>query len=156
MTMKLYEIANALADESSYLNQETGEVDVELLDKLSVAYDQKVDSICTIIGEYDSEIAYIEQEIARLGEMKKRRQKRIDGLKNYLTFCIADKWSNSRYTVSVRSTQAVEADVDKIPDEYKRTTIKVEPDKKKLAESLKVGLVVPGATLKVNRSINIR
>lgn len=154
--MKLYEIADALADESKYLNPETGEVDVEMLDKLSVAYDNKVDSICTIIGELEQEIAYLDTETARFNEMKKRRQKRIDGLKNYLTFCIADKWSNARYTVSVRSSQAVDCDIDQIPDEYKRTTVKVEPDKKKIAESLKGGLIVPGATLTVNRSINIK
>ena len=154
--MRLYEIADALKDESNYINPETGEVDVEKLTQLTVDFDNKVDSICTIIGELEQEEKYLAEEIERLTEKKKRKRKRIDGMKQYLTFSIAEKWSNPRYTVSVRTTQAVDCDVNQIPDEYKRTTTKVEPDKKKIAESIKLGLVVPGAQLVVNRSANIK
>ena len=51
--MRLYEIVDALADDSKYINSETGEIDVELLDKLTVDYNDKIDSICTIIQELD-------------------------------------------------------------------------------------------------------
>lgn len=154
--MKLYEIIAELNDETKYVNPETGEIDVELLNSLAVAYDEKVDSICTIISEREADEAYLTAEIERLTEKKKRNRKRIDGLKNYLTFCIADKWNNGRYTVTVRTTQAVEADINLIPEEYKRTTVKVEVDKKKIGEVLKAGGVINGAALKTNRSASIK
>lgn len=154
--MKLYEITDALADESAYINPETGEVDVELISNLSVAYDEKVDSICTIIKEREADDAQLAAEIERLTEKRKRNKKRIDGLKSYLAFCIPDKWSNKRYTVSIRTNQSVEANVDILPEEYKRTTVKVEADKKKLADVLKGGVEIPGASLVTSRSTTIK
>lgn len=154
--MKLYEIANVLQDESNYINEETGEVDIELLNNLSIAYDDKVDSICTMIAELDNEIDFITAEIERLKDKVKSKQKRIESLKSYLTFCIPDKWKNARYSVSIRTNQSVDADLDKIPDEYKRVTTKVEIDKKKIGEVLKNGGTVEGATLKTSRSATIK
>lgn len=154
--MKLYEIADALNDDSAYINPETGEVDCEMLNDLQVAYDDKVDSICTIIAERENDDLALATEIERLTEKRKRNRKRIDGLKQYLMFCIADKWQNKRYTVKVRTSTSVDADVDAIPDEYKRTSTTVAPDKKKIADALKAGLEIHGASLKVNRTISIQ
>ena len=154
--MRLYEIVDALADDSKYINSETGEIDVELLDKLTVDYNDKIDSICTIIQEREADDAQLAAEIERLNAKRKRNRKRIDGLKNYLAFCIPDKWSNTRYTVHVRTNTSVEADINAIPDEYKRTTTTVEVDKKKIADQLKLGVEVPGATLKSSRSTTIK
>lgn len=156
--MKLYEIADALADDSAYINPETGEVDVELLTELNIEFDTKVDSICTIIREREQHDLALAAEIERLQEKRKRNQKRLEGLKNYLAFCIPDKWTNTRYTVSIRTTTSVDADVNEIPDEYKRikTTTMVEVDKKKIADAIKGGAAIPGATLKSSRSTTIK
>ena len=154
--MKLYEIVDALQDESKYINAETGEIDVELLSQLNVEYDSKVDSICTIIKELENDDFALSAEIERLKEKREAKKKRIEGLKSYLTFCIPDKWGNARYTVTIRNNQRVDADLDLIPDEYKRTTTKVEADKKRIAERLKCGETIPGATLIVNRTPTIK
>ena len=154
--MKLYEIAEALQNEENYINMETGEIDIELLNNLSIAYDEKVDSICTMIAELDNEIGFITAEIERLKDKVKSKQKRIEAFKSYLTFCIPDKWKNARYSVSIRTNQSVDADLDKIPEEYKRVTTKVEIDKKKIGDVLKNGGTVEGATLKTSRSATIK
>lgn len=154
--MKLYEIAQELQNEENYINQETGEVDLDMLSNLSIAYDEKVDSICTIIGEMEHEIEYITAEIDRLKDKSKSRAKRIEALKSYLTFCIPDKWKNTRYSVSIRTNQSVEADINAIPEEYKRVKTTVEVDKKKIGEVLKNGGTVTGATLKTSRSATIK
>lgn len=154
--MKLYEIAEALINEENYINQETGEIDIELLNNLSIAYDDKVDSICTMIAELDNDIGFIAGEMERLKDKVNAKKKRIESLKSYLTFCIPDKWKNARYSVSIRTNQSVDADLDKIPEEYKRVTTKVEVDKKKIGEVLKNGGTVEGATLKTSRSATIK
>lgn len=156
--MKLYEIVDALQDDSKYINPETGEIDVELLSQLDVEFNAKVDSICTIIREREQDDLALAAEIERLNEKRKRNQKRLDGLKNYLAFCIPDKWANTRYTVSIRTNTSVDADIDAIPEEYKRvkTTTTVEVDKKKIADALKGGVAIPGATLKSSRSTTIK
>ena len=156
--MKLYEIVDALQDESKYINAETGEIDVELLAQLDVEFNTKVDSICTIIREREQDDLALATEIERLQEKRKRNNKRLEGLKAYLAFCIPDKWANTRYTVSIRTNTSVDADINAIPDEYKRvkTTTTVEVDKKKIAEALKGGAAIPGATLKSSRSTTIK
>ena len=156
--MKLYEIVDALQDESKYINAETGEIDVELLAQLDVEFNTKVDSICTIIREREQDDLALAAEIERLQEKRKRNQKRLEGLKAYLAFCIPDKWKNTRYTVSVRTTTSVDADINAIPEEYKRvkTTTTVEVDKKKIADAIKGGAAIPGATLKSSRSTTIK
>ena len=156
--MKLYEIVDALQDESKYINAETGEIDVELLAQLDVEFNTKVDSICTIIREREQDDLALAAEIERLQEKRKRNNKRLEGLKNYLAFCIPDKWANTRYTVSVRTNTSVDADINAIPEEYKRvkTTTTVEVDKKKIADAIKNGATIPGATLKSSRSTTIK
>lgn len=154
--MKLYEIIDALQDESKYINAETGEIDVELLAQLDVEFNTKVDSICTIIREREQDDLALAAEIERLQEKRKRNHKRLEGLKAYLAFCIPDKWTNTRYTVNIRTNTSVEADINTIPEEYKRTTTKVEVDKKKIADAIKNGATIPGATLKSSRSTTIK
>lgn len=153
--MKLYEIVDALNDESAYINPETGEVEIEALNDLKVEYDDKIDSICTIVAERENDDIALAAEIERLQEKRKRNRKRIDGLKQYLAFCIADKWKNKRYSVSVRTSTSVDADINAIPDEYKRTKTTIEIDKKKITDVLKGGGEIPGATFKVSRTIQI-
>ncbi len=43
-----------------------------------------------------------------------------------------------------------------LPDEYKRIKTEISPDKIKMLQEMKVGVVIPGAALKQNLKLDIR
>ena len=119
------------------------------------------DGIAYIKGQ-ESQIDAIGAEIKRLQELKKARENRLSRVRQgYTDFLIAvnkKKMETPRGTMTVAAAtySTVIDNIDELPDEYKRTTIKVDPDKTKIKEAISAGVNVAGAHLEAKQGIRIK
>lgn len=121
----------------------------------------KADNVVRFIRNLESEANAIKEEEKRLAEMRKKREKQVENLKQYLfDFTkVADgqKIKGSIFTVSIKKNPAsvVVDDLEAIPEEYKRVKTVVEADKTLLKKVLKENEVA-GAHLEQKESLNIK
>ena len=114
------------------------------------------------IKRQEGQVAEIDAEIKRLKALKEARENRLARVKRgYTEFLIATgakKIETASGNMAVSApTYATEIDsIDDLPDEYKRTTIKVEPDKTAIKQAIQSGHKVPGAHLEARQSIRIK
>lgn len=168
--MKLYEITNELREllENGFNStcvDEDGEIDEskvsQSIESLQLALDEKVDGIADYIQELNAmESALTDKE----RELKKRREgiaKKRDSLEQYLISCLLGlgqtKFETVTNKVTIRNSVAVAfEDESKIPEEYKETVTTEKISKSKIMAALKLGMVVDGAYLKANQSLQIK
>ena len=121
----------------------------------------KADNVVRFIRNLESEANAIKEEEKRLAEMRKKREKQVENLKQYLfDFTkVADgqKIKGSIFTVSIKKNPAsvVVDDLEAIPEEYKRVKTVIEADKTLLKKVLKDGKVA-GVHLEQKESLNIK
>ena len=121
----------------------------------------KADNVVRFIRNLESEANAIKEEEKRLAEMRKKREKQVENLKQYLfDFTkVADgqKIKGSIFTVSIKKNPAsvVVDDLEAIPEEYKRVKTVVEANKTLLKKVLKENEVA-GAHLEQKESLNIK
>ena len=121
----------------------------------------KADNVVRFIRNLESEANAIKEEEKRLAEMRKKREKQVENLKQYLfDFTkVADgqKIKGSIFTVSIKKNPAsvVIDDLEAIPEEYKRVKTVVEANKTLLKKVLKDGEVA-GVHLEQKESLNIK
>lgn len=121
----------------------------------------KADNVVRFIRNLESEANAIKEEEKRLAEMRKKREKQVENLKQYLfDFTkVADgqKIKGSIFTVSIKKNPAsvVVDDLEAIPEEYKRVKTVVEADKTLLKKILK-DVEVAGVHLEQKESLNIK
>lgn len=161
--MKLYEIDHAIAQELAFLEQaeETGETPEsikERLDALQVEREAKLAAIVAVAKNLSAEADACEAEAKRLKARATHNEKRIEGLKWYVSQVLkGEKWGNGVHAISYRNSEAVEVtDENKIPSLYMRETLYWEPDKKLLKEDLKNGASIPGVELRKNISVQFK
>ena len=121
----------------------------------------KADNVVRFIRNLESEANAIKEEEKRLAEMRKKREKQVENLKQYLfDFTkVADgqKIKGRIFTVSIKKNPAsvVIDDLEAIPEEYKRVKTVVEANKTLLKKVLKENEVA-GAHLEQKESLNIK
>lgn len=121
----------------------------------------KADNVVRFIRNLESEANAIKEEEKRLAEMRKKREKQVENLKQYLfDFTkVADgqKIKGSIFTVSIKKNPAsvVVDDLEVIPEEYKRVKTVVEADKTLLKKVLK-DEEIAGVHLEQKESLNIK
>lgn len=105
----------------------------------------------------------IDKRMDELKALKKSRKNRLErvrrGYADFLTAVGKRKIETpcGNMTVAAPTMTTIIDSIDELPDEYKRTTIKVEPDKTKIKEALMGSMrVVPGAHLEEKQSIRIK
>lgn len=156
--MKLYEISNDIIELAKYIEMsasvdEEDRVEVEEKLKKIEEYivsdlDNKLDSICNVISEWENDIAQIDNEIVRLKEMKNSKQIRIDNLKEYTKYslirCGKEKVETSLHKISVKNNPPyidIKVDVSELPEKYINTKIVTSPNKLLIKSDLKAGLL---------------
>ena len=161
--MKLYEIDNAIAQELEFLDaaEETGETPEsikERLDALQVEREAKLAAIVAVAKNLSAEADACEAEARRLKDRARHNEKRIEGLKWYVSQVLkGEKWGNGVHAISYRNSEAVEVTDDaKIPSLYMREVLYWEPDKKQIREDLKGGATIPGVELRKNVSVQFK
>ena len=158
--MTLYEMteqARALYD----LLQE-GEIDEQTLaDTLeAIGADQKVDSYCKIIRQYEADIEGIKMELERLREKKRIAENAVlrlkDGLYAFMEAQHTEKVDTGLFKASLGESKAVEViDPSKVPLEF-REVMPDKIDKFAVRKLLMEGKTVDGCTLKTTKVVRIK
>ena len=153
--MKLYEIDQAIMD---CIDMETGEIiDSEMLDKLQMERDAKIENVVCWIKELKAEAAALKAEKMAFAERQKVAENKMESFKKWLAYALdGQAFKSTRASVTFRATESVEVvDIFKLDENYIRYK-EPEADKKAIKEALKAGQTVAGATLVKNVSMIIK
>ena len=151
----LYEIN---AEIESCVDIETGEIlDIEKLEKLQIAFDEKVENIALWVKNLNAEAEAINKEKDSLAVRQKVCENKALGLKNYLSsFLNGQKFKTARVSISYRKSESVEVtDVSALDPEYYKV-VYPEADKTKVKDALKKGVILEGVSLVEKQNIQIR
>ena len=163
----LYDISERIEALQAVLDEwDNASIAPDVKDAIAAIYESDVpaavaDGIAYIKGQ-ESQIDAIGAEIKRLQELKKARENRLSRVRQgYTDFLIAvgkKKLETPRGTMTVAAAtySTVIDNIDELPDEYKRTTIKVDPDKTKIKEAISAGVSVDGGHVESKQSISIK
>jgi len=141
-----------------------GELTPELEISLQINKDNfhsKSENYAYITKQFDGEMDIIDNEIKRLQQAKKSREKTIQRLKDtielaMLTFDV-NKIETPLIKISFRNSESVEvSDVNDLPNEFKTIKLTESADKLKIKDALKSGVFISGCSIKSNRNLQIR
>lgn len=164
MNGSLYEIGQEFltALNSIVVDEDTGEItDFGAIDALSAQFDDKAEAVACHIKNLAALVTGLKAEEAALSDRRKKVEKRVEGLKRYLTNCFdsvgRDNIETPRAKISFRkSTAVLIEDEAAIPSDYIVQTVTTKPDKAAIKEAIKDGKEVAGAALVENRNIQIK
>lgn len=152
----LYEIDQAILD---CIDPETGEiVDCEQLSRLTMERDTKVENIALWMKNLKSDIEAYKAEAEAFTARKKSAESKLNSLNRYLSeYLDGKKFASSKVQISFTSTTSVAvAEGAELPEEYRRVTVKVDPDKKAIKTALESGAKIEGCELIHSRSMTIK
>ena len=163
----LYDISariNALVDVLDEADDKSIEPDIK--NALAGIYESDVPAAIedgiSYIKNQEAQVDAISAEIKRLQDLKKSRENRLARVrKGYTDFLIAVEKKKietpkGTMTVAAPTFSTVIDSIDDLPDDYKRTTIKVEADKTAIKQAIQGGHTVKGAHLEEKISIRIK
>ena len=138
------------------MDEETGEIDEEMLIELQMKNDDKIRNLIEWVCELRGTVEYQKAEIARITELKRTTEDRIERLTKVIRHALdGEKWKDGTHSVSYRKSKAVTiTDYNALPLEYLK--VKTEPDKTAIKEAIKGGATVEGAMLVENTSVIIK
>lgn len=154
----LYDAILASADD------DTGEVDLSLVNALSVRQEEwndKAIAVACVYRALDEDSARVGREIERLTAIKKRLERERDrvkeGLANACNALGVEKVQGMYANISFRSSeQTVIENEEAIPDEYMTVKTTYTPNKTAIKEAIKTGKDVPGAHVEKKKNIQIK
>ena len=141
-----------------------GELTPELELALQITKDNfhsKSENYAYITKQFDGEMDIIDNEIKRLQQAKKSREKTIQRLKDtiemaMLTFDV-NKIETPLIKISFRNSESVEVtDVNDLPNEFKTIKVTETADKLKIKDAIKAGVFISGCSIKTNRNLQIK
>ena len=156
------EIASMLSIPDEELTDEQRAAMDAYLDELGTQEADKVDSFAAFIRAETARNKYYREESQRFANKAKTSESRINFLKSRYLATMQQagvkKITGNAYTLSIRSTPAVEVeDVDLLDDLYCRVIPeRREPDKQIIKEYLRAGGSLPGCRLVQSDSLQIR
>lgn len=162
--MNIFNIQSEYQQLVNQLIENQGELTPELELALQINKDNfhsKSENYGYITKQFDGEIDIIDNEIKRLQQAKKSREKTIERLKAtielaMLTFDI-DKIETPLIKISFRKSESVEVtDVNELPNEFKVIKLTETADKLKIKDALKSGMFIEGCSIKTNRNLQIK
>ena len=142
-----------------YVDRETGEVfDAEALDALQVSRKEKIEGIGRFILNLESDAAQHYAEGDRQYEKGDAKKRKAERLRAYLAEHMrGETYHGDVFDIGWTRSQYVEIEnVDAIPDMYKRTVTKTEPDKRAIKAAYQNGKTIPGASLQVRESLKVK
>ena len=156
--MTLYELDKAIADFELEVNEDGEVLNIDELDELQLAREQKIEGISLWIKNLEAEKEAVKHEKDNFADREKRLGKKIDSLKGYLTYALdGQKFSTPKVAVSFRKSESVLVkDEYLIPDEYCDFTVLRKPNKKNLKDALKHGKELMGVELVEKQNVQIK
>ena len=157
--MSIYEIEQEIM---ALVNPETGEIaDFEALDNLTMARDEKIENIAMWIKNLIAESKAIRDEEKSLAERRRTSENKVESLQKYLEQTLSgDKFSTAKVAISYRKSTAVEiADEETFTKTACPSYLVYQPakiDRKAIADALKAGAAIEGATLIERNNIQIK
>lgn len=163
--MKLWEIKDEIEKcFSETVDEETGEilseVNLQYLEELQMAFDDKVDNICCLIKNMDAEVKAFKTEETNLKKRRMAKENASQRLKDYLKAILnGQKFESVRSKISYRASKSTEVDMDlfmnnKDYDLYVKTEIT--PNKTAIKKALEDGKELIGAEIVENQSMIIK
>lgn len=162
--MNIFKIQSEYQQLVNQLIENGGEITPELELALQINKDNfhsKSENYGYITKQFDGEIDIIDNEIKRLQQAKRSREKTIERLKDtielaMLTFDI-DKIETPLIKISFRKSESVEVEnVNELPNEFKVIKLTESADKLKIKDALKSGMFISGCSIKTNRNLQIK
>lgn len=152
--MTIFQIDEAIL---SCIDEETGEVDAEKLEELTLQREQKIENVACWIKNLTSDIKALKDEKKALDERIKAKENRAESLKKYLESILkGQKFETPKCAVSFRKTQSVNiSDFTALPAEFLRFK-PAEADKTAIKNAIKAGEPVSGAELVEKLSMAVK
>lgn len=163
--MKLYEINQEYEQILNDLYTDDGEVNQDALMRLEqneLDAEKKIVATACYIKNMEAEREAISAAKKAMAEREARYKKRADELQGYLLFNMEKRGiSNVKSPYFEIKLKKCPASVDildqaALPAEYLRTKTEVVPDKIKMLSEMKMGVIIPGASLKHNMKLDIQ
>lgn len=152
----LYEIKKEILDT---IDLETGEIiDTEKFNNLQIEFNDKIENIALWYKNLLSEAAAYKAEEEVFKHKMKTAQNKAESLKKYLDSALGGrKFNTVKVDVTYRKSTSVDVeDVEKLPDDYKKSVTTISADKTAIGKALKSGELVQGASLVENNNIQIK
>lgn len=160
--MKLYEINAQLEALLEQVDQETGELccDLEQLEALAMARDEKLENLALYIKNADAEAKAIRDEEKALADRRRSLENRAGRAREFLELQLrGEKFTTPRVAVSWRKSEAVEIGMGFFATDANERFLRYrdpEADKAAVRAALKAGETVPGAELVTRQSMQIK
>lgn len=124
-------------------------------------FHSKSENYAYITKQFDAEMDIIDNEIKRLQQAKKTREKAIERLKANIEMAMitfeVDKIETPLIKISFRKSESVEVEnVNQLPNEFKVIKVTEAADKFKIKDAIKAGETIEGCSIKTNRNIQIK
>lgn len=160
----LYEISNEYknAFDNLVIDEETGEIsNIDTLDALSGAFDEKAESVACYIKNLDAFSAAVKAEEEVLKKRRDINERKAENLKKYLSACMnavgRENIETAKCRVSFRKSLSVAIENEAaIPDAYMIETVSKRADKTAIKKAIQAGEAIDGASLVENRNIQIK
>ncbi len=160
----IYNIQSEYQQLVNQLIENGGEITSELELALQINKDNfhsKSENYAYITKQFDGEMDIIDNEIKRLQQAKRSREKTIERLKATIEMAMntfeIDKIETPLIKISFRNSESVEVtDVNDLPNEYKVIKVTEAADKLKIKDALKSGMFIEGCLIKTNRNLQIK
>ncbi len=164
--MSLYTLSQDLIEIDEILEnaeqEEIKEEASEIKEIIKKEIESKAENIAYYIRNLESGIESKKTEEKRIKESRQREEKKLENFKNYVLNILIEldkkKIETSIGKLAIRTSKAVEisADINTLPDEYKRVKTTVEANKTELKKALQSGEHIDGVEIVENYSLNIR
>ena len=163
----LYDISERINSFVAVLDEaDDKSIEPDVKNALAGIYESDVPAAVADGIEYiKKQTAFLEAIDKRMEELKALKQSRKNRLervrRGYCEFLIAVGKKKietpcGNMTVAAPTVSTVIDSIDDLPDDYKRTTIKVEPDKASIKQAIQGGHNVKGAHLEEKPSLRIK
>lgn len=163
--MKLYEINKEYESILNEIYTEDGEINQDALmrlDQNELAMENKIIAIASFIKNMDAERESIAIAKKAMADRETRYKKRVDELQGYLLFNMEKRGINNvkcpYFEIKLKKCPASVEIVEEslLPQEYLRTKTEILPDKVKMLQEMKMGVIIPGAHIKHNMKLDIQ
>jgi hypothetical protein len=159
----IYQIQQDYLAITNELIENGGELSPELETALVInksELQQKAVAYIYVTKSLEADVTTIDEEIKRLQALKASRVKTIDKLKETVKQAMEmyeiEEIKTATLKINFRKSESIEADAEQLLDYYCIFKTTRTPDKAKIKEAIKNGEAVIGASLKINRNIQIK
>lgn len=156
--ISLYQLTDVYQKLSDYIEDDT-ELD-QYLGSLTEQIENKVDSIVKFRQELIVTSEAIDSEIKRLTDLKKKRERLAERLKENISRSMLEhdieKLDTGLFKLSFLKSESVLVDDTQLDEKYIVTKITKQADKVAIKKALKAGEEVSGASLELKQNLQIK